>query len=451
MPLVPAKCTECGASLEVNSEKECTICSFCGTPFITEKAINNYVTNHNATYNVTENVTKIIYGNEKDEGSDHFNRGLSHLKLKDYRSAHVEFVKACELSPENEEYWFYNFYAYFYWHKGSLSDSIIKFFALADDSVKEKLHNLYGYDFSSLERLLVDILEPFYSSEGHYHSNSSLKHIRNFYVSHSKKEKNNPLAVYLAKQIEITPVGLDLEIAKEIIGIIRNDLSEEYTEKFDKEGFYTYIANPLDKLGNLCVRDYKYFLDKKTNSIKFDDERIKRVEVECYIEDFMNLTLVLTKNINEIIFLSKKNTNIGTIKYEEGCAEEMFLKYHVLSHHHIVNSNMKHLCGECVGCWSIISCSEGTEVNLTYSDKEIPKFKVCSTLVIGNKIIYPQYEKQLPLYSLSAMKNEIFKWTNELLMKFYGNEIKSGKITGYCTNFSKVKKPSGLAKLIRKK
>ena len=42
MPLVPAKCSSCGAVLDVNSENEATICTYCKTPFITEKAINNY-------------------------------------------------------------------------------------------------------------------------------------------------------------------------------------------------------------------------------------------------------------------------------------------------------------------------------------------------------------------------------------------------------------------------
>ena len=50
MGLVAAKCTQCGADIEVDASKEAGICRYCGTAFITEKAINNYnayVTNHN--------------------------------------------------------------------------------------------------------------------------------------------------------------------------------------------------------------------------------------------------------------------------------------------------------------------------------------------------------------------------------------------------------------------
>lgn len=42
MPLVPAKCTNCGAILTIDSSKDAAICEYCKTPFVTEKAINNY-------------------------------------------------------------------------------------------------------------------------------------------------------------------------------------------------------------------------------------------------------------------------------------------------------------------------------------------------------------------------------------------------------------------------
>lgn len=50
MPFVAAKCTQCGATIEVDDTKEAGICKYCGTAFITEKAINNY-----NTYIITNN------------------------------------------------------------------------------------------------------------------------------------------------------------------------------------------------------------------------------------------------------------------------------------------------------------------------------------------------------------------------------------------------------------
>ena len=66
MSLVAAKCTQCGANIEVNNETEAAICPSCHTPFITEKAINNYITNNNtfSTTNVTKNTsinTETVY------------------------------------------------------------------------------------------------------------------------------------------------------------------------------------------------------------------------------------------------------------------------------------------------------------------------------------------------------------------------------------------------------
>lgn len=64
MPLVPAKCTQCGANITVDDSKDAAICDFCGTAFITEKAINNYhITNNVNISNATINVTGVSVEN----------------------------------------------------------------------------------------------------------------------------------------------------------------------------------------------------------------------------------------------------------------------------------------------------------------------------------------------------------------------------------------------------
>ena len=64
MPLVHAKCTNCGANLEVDSSKHAAICQYWGSAFIVEKAINNYnITNHN---NINAEVVNIYGGNSAD-------------------------------------------------------------------------------------------------------------------------------------------------------------------------------------------------------------------------------------------------------------------------------------------------------------------------------------------------------------------------------------------------
>ena len=104
MALVPAICTQCGAQIEVDNTHEAGICKFCGTPFITEKAIYKYTTVHN----VTQNITKIIYGNEKDEAEDFFNRGVTQLKIENWVEAYKAFNKACKTAPQVAKYWLYS-------------------------------------------------------------------------------------------------------------------------------------------------------------------------------------------------------------------------------------------------------------------------------------------------------------------------------------------------------
>lgn len=62
MPLVQANCTNCGANLEVDNTKDAAICPYCGTPFIVEKAINNY----NTTNNIRADVVNVYGGNSAD-------------------------------------------------------------------------------------------------------------------------------------------------------------------------------------------------------------------------------------------------------------------------------------------------------------------------------------------------------------------------------------------------
>ena len=59
MPLVPAKCPECGGNVVVDSGKDAWVCDFCKTPFIVEKAIQTF----NTTYNTT-NVNNVTNNND---------------------------------------------------------------------------------------------------------------------------------------------------------------------------------------------------------------------------------------------------------------------------------------------------------------------------------------------------------------------------------------------------
>lgn len=75
MPIVLAKCTECGGTIKVESEKKLAVCENCGQPFVVEEAINNftnfyevnYITNNNTTNNYGDGTVVNIYENDNKE------------------------------------------------------------------------------------------------------------------------------------------------------------------------------------------------------------------------------------------------------------------------------------------------------------------------------------------------------------------------------------------------
>ena len=63
--LVPAVCTQCGASLQVDPNLEAAVCKYCNTPFIIEKAINNYNVRY-ANIEHADNVNVDLRGSVKE-------------------------------------------------------------------------------------------------------------------------------------------------------------------------------------------------------------------------------------------------------------------------------------------------------------------------------------------------------------------------------------------------
>ena len=59
MSLVNCKCTNCGSNLSVDDNKDAAICEYCGSAFIVEKAVNNYIISNNISADVVN-----IYSSE---------------------------------------------------------------------------------------------------------------------------------------------------------------------------------------------------------------------------------------------------------------------------------------------------------------------------------------------------------------------------------------------------
>ncbi len=101
MPLVPAKCTSCGAVLKVDDSKEQCFCEYCRTTFFVEKAINNYTINNEI--NIKDSEVHIHNGLSPEEKLEN---ALSILEVhKNYNKAKELFLTAIEESPNNYLSW----------------------------------------------------------------------------------------------------------------------------------------------------------------------------------------------------------------------------------------------------------------------------------------------------------------------------------------------------------
>ena len=102
MAFVAAKCTQCNAALEVDPSKDAAICPYCGTAFITEKAIHHHHTT-NVTNIGTLHADKVQLG---DSAEDELRAAETLLKLNNRMGAGVRFANVCEKHPYDYRGWF---------------------------------------------------------------------------------------------------------------------------------------------------------------------------------------------------------------------------------------------------------------------------------------------------------------------------------------------------------
>lgn len=106
MALVAAKCTQCGAKIEVDNSVEAGICSHCGTSFITEKVITNYVTSYNAINYDNRTIIKHIHGKELPEVAEYIRNADAFIKMEDYAQAEEQLNLAAKADPSDWRVWF---------------------------------------------------------------------------------------------------------------------------------------------------------------------------------------------------------------------------------------------------------------------------------------------------------------------------------------------------------
>lgn len=97
MALVAAKCSQCGASIQVEDSAEKGVCPYCGTEYYAEKIINNtYVTNNYS--GATINVQGIDVQNYLEIATKFYNQ-------KNYEEAMKYLSDAFPIEPNNGKLW----------------------------------------------------------------------------------------------------------------------------------------------------------------------------------------------------------------------------------------------------------------------------------------------------------------------------------------------------------
>lgn len=111
MPLVQAKCTNCGGVLEVDNSNDAAVCKYCGTPFIVEKAINNYIQNISVQNATIQNATINVQNGGKEQ---YVGLAKNAYNSKNYKEAENYYNKVLEIDVNDYEAWLHKGLSVFY-------------------------------------------------------------------------------------------------------------------------------------------------------------------------------------------------------------------------------------------------------------------------------------------------------------------------------------------------
>lgn len=322
MGMVPAKCTECGAAIEIDDSKEAGICKHCGTAFITEKAINNYITNNI----VTNNFTKIINGKEQDAGEEEFAKAFTNIKLKKYDRALENFDKAIKASPEVAKYYLYAVWLItnefkeprFFFEEPYFDEDtkrnpyypISDFFSLAKEQDLKILEKEFSYNLhEGVEGLLIDIL--------HKNTNDVFKEPKNItaIARHLLKEKYKNELYFILDELLKHVDELDNNPVIEVMEFLQeNEKDKKLLESYQ---IFKYKFKE-DKNGNLTINISIDDLYQREEKVRVSDPRVKTILGT-------SAHFVLTPNILELKTVDKKDTSIfrGIIEIDPTCKNDM--------------------------------------------------------------------------------------------------------------------------------
>ncbi len=97
--LVPAKCTSCGANLEVDADLKAAICPFCDSAYIVEQAIHNY----NITLNGSMNIGSAVINVMQDNADNLLARAEEFRKNQEYDKAIEYYNRVLDIDVNNKK------------------------------------------------------------------------------------------------------------------------------------------------------------------------------------------------------------------------------------------------------------------------------------------------------------------------------------------------------------
>lgn len=106
MPIVPAKCPQCGADIEVDTTHEAGLCKNCGAPFVTEKVLNSqniFITNNNDFSGASINI--VSGASSSTDFANFLNIALKALDAHEGAEALKYANKALEINSVSSEAW----------------------------------------------------------------------------------------------------------------------------------------------------------------------------------------------------------------------------------------------------------------------------------------------------------------------------------------------------------
>ena len=198
MPLVNAKCTNCGANIKIDNTKDAAICEHCGSAFIVEKAINNYdITNNNIIHTQVVNIYK---NNSKLEQL--VDNAITYINLREFDKASNVYYKLTNEYPDDYRGWFGLFTTPFYRSLNSifsfnLADNVnlLKYLTyaieLCEDNTKlttffDFIINSYGIELKTKSLLRRSNLEM-YNHNGQHVNIPTINNLTRWLIYHTEK------------------------------------------------------------------------------------------------------------------------------------------------------------------------------------------------------------------------------------------------------------------------